>query len=347
MNSKKSGRRDTPTLLFVIASPQITVLGSGTSAGVPTIGCDCETCTSDDPRDQRTRTCAAVEWIDPTGQHRLVLIDAGPDFRTQALRHNLRRCDALLVTHNHTDHIFGIDELRRFNAIMPGHPPIGVYAEPRCWVALRRVYQHVMEKSGNVNHSFVASLVAHEIDDIPYDGGSAIPIDLWGMRFTPVRVLHGKLPVLAFRVEAIDGVRGVRDDPSNRDAGRSAGRVLPAAWVTDASSIPTRSWRSLAGVRTLFIDGLRHRRHPTHFTLSQAQRAVARIEPDRAFLIHIAHEVLHARDEPGLVAPTRLAVDGLLVRQPPEGGVVVEVESAPGRREPYGPPAARVGDPAT
>lgn len=321
----------------MISSPQITVLGSGTSAGVPTIGCDCETCVSRDPRDTRTRTCAAVEWIDPTGQHRLVLIDAGPDFRQQALRHNLRRCDALFVTHNHTDHIFGIDELRRFNAVMDGNPPIGVWAEPRCWTALRRVYQHVMEKAGNVNPSFVANLVAHELPELDYEGGAGSPIDLWGMRFTPIRTLHGKLPILAFRIEPVEAVAGVDD-------GEHAGapRLLPAAWVTDTSAVPTRSWRHLADLRTLFLDGLRHRRHPTHFTLDEAQHCAARAAADRTFLIHIAHEVLHARDEPALEPGVRFAVDGLVLRQELSGGLVASVERRPGRREPYVWPEAGV-----
>lgn len=306
----------------MMSRPRITVLGSGTSAGIPAIGCSCETCTSSDPRDVRTRTCAAVEWVDHSGQDRLVFIDAGPDLRLQALRHRLVRCDGVFVTHNHTDHIFGIDELRRFNAVMPGNPPVGVWAEPRCWTALRRVYQHVFDKQNNVNESFIANLVAHDLADPPYQGGAGIPIDLYGMRFTPIRTLHGKLPVLAFRIEPTNG-------------GTLDGGLLPAAWITDTSAVPPKSWAHLSGIRTLFLDGLRPRRHPTHFTLEQAQQAAAHLGPDRTFLIHIAHEVLHARDEPRLDPGVRLAVDGLRLEDDGEGRVLGSVEKAPGEAEPY------------
>jgi phosphoribosyl 1,2-cyclic phosphate phosphodiesterase len=314
----------------VISDARITVLGSGTSAGIPSIGCSCDACTSDDPRDVRTRTSAAVEWVDGDGCERLVLIDAGPDLRQQALRHGLRRCDAVFVTHQHTDHIFGIDELRRFNAVMEGNPPIDIYAEPRCWAALRRVYQHIFEKSKNDNHSFIADLVPHELAELPYEGGAGPSVDLWGMRFTPVRVLHGKLPILGYRVEP---VAGAGDAGDAREGGE--GGLFPLAWVTDTSSIPPKSWAALDGLGTLFLDGLRPRRHPTHFTLDEAQGAAGRIEASRTFLIHIAHEVVHARDEPGLDDGVRLAVDGLRLAHAAGGGVEACVEVGPGSVELY------------
>src|SRR4051794_28720568 len=119
-------------------------LGTGTSAGVPAIGCTCAVCTSRDPRDQRLRTAAALSWTDPDGHPRTILLDAGPDLRQQALRAGLTRCDAVFFTHNHVDHTFGVDELRRFNAVM--HAPIDIYAEPHTLDHLARVYKHIFDK---------------------------------------------------------------------------------------------------------------------------------------------------------------------------------------------------------
>src|SRR5262252_10326796 len=140
---------------------QFLFLGTGTSAGVPAIGCACAVCTSADPRDQRLRTAAAVQFTDPTGQARTILLDASPARRQQALRAGLTRCDAVLFTHNHVDHTFGLDEVRRFNATM--NKPIDIYAEPRTLEHLHRVYQHIFDRQNNVNDSFVATLVPHRL----------------------------------------------------------------------------------------------------------------------------------------------------------------------------------------
>jgi len=206
-------------------------LGTGTSAGVPIIACDCKTCTSDDPRDQRTRTGAAITWTDKYGKDRVVLIDATPDLRAQALRHDLRRCDAILFTHNHVDHIFGLDEVRRFNAVMGS--AVDIYAEEYVLESLHRVYKHVFDRAGNVNDSFVATLVVHEM-------APERSFDLFGMRITPIRLLHGRLPILGFRFDLIDG---------SCESG-----VFPLAYGTDVSAIPTESWRVFDGVKTLVLD---------------------------------------------------------------------------------------------
>ena len=164
---------------------RFTFLGTGTSAGVPLIACSCAVCTSSDERDKRLRTGACVQFVDSTGQERTILIDTTPDLREQALRAGLTRCDAVIYTHNHVDHTFGLDEVRRFNAAQKS--PIDVYAEAHTLDHLRRVYQHIFEAAHNVNQSFVATLIAHEI-------GPETPIDLFGVRFTPIRLLHGRLP---------------------------------------------------------------------------------------------------------------------------------------------------------
>ncbi len=271
-------------------SPRFTFLGTGTSSGIPVIACDCATCTSDDPRDARLRTGGLIEWTDERGQPRAALIDATPDLRTQALRHNLRRCDAILFTHNHVDHTFGLDEVRRFNAVMEA--PIDVFADAHTLDSLRRVYRHVFEPEKNHNASFVARLIAHEIAP-----GNAI--DLYGLRFTPIPLLHGRLKMFGWRIEATE---------------RSAGAgPLPMAYCTDVSGIPPESWRLFEGVRTLVLGALRFRHHPTHFTIDQALGAAGRIGAERTWFVHMSHEVRHAEVDPTLPEGVRLAYDGLVL----------------------------------
>ncbi len=151
-----------------VSDVEFIILGSGTSAGVPVIGCDCAVCTSTDSRNRRTRPAACVQYRDNGGGQRSVLIDASPDLREQALRHGLRRCDGIVFTHNHVDHTFGLDEVRRFNALMG--QPIDVYAEGPTLDFLSRVYRHIFAKDKNVNDSFVATLIPHLIElDRPLD----------------------------------------------------------------------------------------------------------------------------------------------------------------------------------
>ncbi|MBL9032205.1 MAG: MBL fold metallo-hydrolase [Phycisphaerae bacterium] len=263
-------------------------LGTGTSAGVPAIGCDCPVCTSTDPRDQRLRTAAALRWTDRAGSPRTVLLDAGPDLRLQSLRARLDRCDAVLFTHNHVDHTFGLDEVRRFNAVM--HAPIDIYADPHTMDHLRRVYKHIFDRDNNVNDSFVATLIPHLID--PHS-----PIDLHGLRFTPIPLLHGKLPVLGFRIE-----------PQHPDAN---GSLFPLAYCTDVSGIPPQSWPLLRGLRTLVLDALRHRHHPTHLSLAQAVGIAHQVGAPRTYFVHMAHDLPHAQTNRDLPEGMALAHDGL------------------------------------
>ncbi len=279
----------------VIGDVELLVLGSGTSAGVPVIGCDCDTCTSDDPRDRRLRTSCAVRFRDAAGDERLVLVDASPDLRQQALTHGLRRCDAILFTHNHVDHVWGLDETRRFNVVMQG--PIEIHADHHTMESLFRVYQHIFRRETNVNDSFVATLVPNVVD-------VGVPVDVHGLRCTPMEVLHGRLPVLAWRFEALDAGGGVaREQPG----------PLPLAWVTDVSSIPPETWPGLRGLRTLFLDMLRERKHPTHFTVNEAVSAAERIGAERTWFIHMTHDLRHAELDPRLPEGMALAYDGMTV----------------------------------
>lgn len=261
------------------------VLGSGTSAGIPSIGCQCDVCQSDDPRDKRLRTSAAIRFIDDQDHPRTILIDASPDLRQQVLREGIDRCDAILFTHNHVDHTFGLDEVRRFNVTMQA--PIDIYAEPRTMDHLGRVYQHIFKREQNINDSFVATLVPHELKP-------GEPLNLFGLRVEPIRLLHGRLPILGFRFDS-------PDQPN----------VLPLAWCTDVSSIPPEAWPRLEGLQTLFLDMLRERHHPTHFNRSRALEAASGISAEATWFIHMGHEVSHEAVDRELPEGIALAWDGL------------------------------------
>ncbi len=272
-------------------------LGTGTSAGVPMIGCTCPVCTSDDPRDQRDRCSVLISWDDPglridaphrtlnpdQDRRRQVLIDTAPDLRHQAIRAGISRLDAVMITHAHVDHVFGLDDLRRFTAAMDG--PLEVYAEPPVHDALGRMFEHIFHRHRNVNDSFVASLA-------PLALTTGQPVRLYGTTFTPLRLMHGRLPIHGFRID-------------------HGGTAL--AYCTDVSSIPPESRPLLSGLDILVIDGLRARHHPTHFNTDQALEAIADLKPRRAWLTHLTHDESHrdlAARLPSGVAP---AYDGLVV----------------------------------
>jgi phosphoribosyl 1,2-cyclic phosphate phosphodiesterase len=272
-------------------------LGTGTSAGVPIIACDCDVCRSTDPRDKRTRCGACLRFTDPRGLERVVLIDATPDLREQAIRHRLRRCDAIVFTHNHVDHTFGLDEVRRFNAVMQA--PIDIHADGHTLETLTRTFTHIFERHKNVNDSFVATLVPHLID-------ADRPLDLHGLRFTPLRLVHGRLPVLGFRIDEINA-------PSDGD-GRVGESILPLAYCTDVSSIPPETWPHLIGLSTLVLDMLRYRHHPTHLTVDQAVEIASRVGARRTWFTHMTHDIRHAALDDELPESMSLAYDGLTLR---------------------------------
>lgn len=279
----------------MIRNVEFIILGSGTSAGVPVIGCDCDVCRSSDPRDRRTRCSACVRFIDPGDRERMILIDTSPDLREQALRQNLTRCDAILYTHNHVDHTFGLDEVRRFNAVMQA--PIEVYANPHTMQHLQRVFQHIFDRDKNVNDSFVATLIPQMLHEDR-------PVDLFGLRFTPLQLLHGKLPVLGFRLEALNERGQIHADQPG---------PLPMAYCTDVSSIPPQTWPRLRGLKTLVLDMLRYRRHPTHFTVDEAVAAAHEIGARQTYFTHMTHDISHADLDRRLPQGMNLAYDGLVI----------------------------------
>lgn len=264
-------------------SLELIFLGTGTSAGVPMIGCHCDVCTSDDPRDQRTRSSALISYHDAGGQLRRILIDTAPELRIQMIRHRIDRIDGVLYTHAHADHIFGLDDLRRFNAVMEA--PVAIHAERPVMDKFRRMFQYIFEPHKNANQSFIPQLLPQELDDTQ-------PMDLFGATWTPLRLLHGRLPILGFRVDYQGG---------------------SMAYCTDVSAIPPETWPLLEGLDVLAIDALRYRHHPTHFTVDQALEVIDQVKPSKAFLIHIAHEIMHADLEPKLPEHVFVAHDGQIV----------------------------------
>ena len=256
-------------------------LGTGTSAGVPVIACDCEVCASDDPKDKRLRCSVCIQFTDDEGQDRVVLIDASPDLRQQVLRENIQRCDAILFTHNHVDHTFGLDEVRLFNISM--QQAIDIYAEKHTLGHLHRVFEHVFESHDNVNDSFVANLVPHEIL-------TGELINLFGVEFTPIRLLHGHLPIVGFRIEATG---------------------TKIAYCTDVSSIPTGTWSMLEELDVLVLDMLRFRDHPTHLNLDQAIEIAQQVGAKQTYFTHMTHCICHAEVDADLPVGISLAYDGL------------------------------------
>ena len=277
----------------MIEDLSVILCGTGTSSGIPIIGCRCEVCTSEDPRDRRTRCGACLRFRDPEGRSRVVLLDCPPDHREHSLRLGLDRCDTILITHGHVDHVFGLDDVRRYNVVQKSE--IELLAEPEVLDDLQRMFRHVFRAHENVNPSFVARLTT-----APISPGR--PIDRFGLRFEPLRLLHGRLPILGFRIEALD------DD--GEVAAEQPG-PLPLAYCTDVSAIPPETWPRLEGLRTLVLDLLRPRAHPTHFTVGEAIEAAERIGAERTLFIHMSHEIRHAELDPRLPGGMRLAWDGM------------------------------------
>lgn len=252
---------------------QATFLGTGTSHGVPVIGCQCQTCRSDDPRDRRWRPSLYLELPNGTA----ILIDTATDLRAQALEFRIPAIDAIVFTHEHADHVLGLDDVRRYNHMQ--RRPIPCYAPRRTADALRRMFSYIFAAPSGFGGGIP------QLELFALSGGE---FSLGGERFVPVPIMHGSTPILGYRLG-------------------------PFAYLTDCSAIPEASWPLLDGVSLLVVDALRHRPHPTHFSVTDALAAIDRLKPDRALLTHMCHDLPHAATCASLPGGVELAYDGLQV----------------------------------
>jgi phosphoribosyl 1,2-cyclic phosphate phosphodiesterase len=252
--------------IFIV---KITFLGTGTSQGVPVIACDCTTCLSADTHDKRLRTSLLLETNDAT-----IVIDAGPDFRQQMLREHVTKLDAILLTHEHKDHIGGLDDVRAFN--YKSQDAIDIYSEERVQKVLKKEYSYVFSEYQ------YPGIPKMRLNNIPEHG-----FNVKGIQIIPVRVFHYRLPVYGFRIGNF-------------------------AYITDANYVSEESKEKLYGVKYLVVNALRKEKHISHFSLREAMDFIREISPKKAFITHISHQMgLHAEVSKELPPEIMLAYDGL------------------------------------
>jgi phosphoribosyl 1,2-cyclic phosphate phosphodiesterase len=226
---------------------KVTFLGTGTSQGIPVIACRCKVCQSDDPRDSRLRCSILVEVDDLT-----IVIDSGPDFRQQMLRAGVQQLDAILLTHEHKDHVAGMDDIRAFNFI--NRKAMDIYAEERVHSALKREFAYVFAE---FKYPGIPRINLHTIENNPFLVN--------GIEIIPVRVYHYRLPIFGFRIKDF-------------------------TYITDASSIADNEIGKIKGTRYLVVNALRKEKHLTHFNLEEAEKLIRLVSPEKAFITHISHQ---------------------------------------------------------
>jgi phosphoribosyl 1,2-cyclic phosphate phosphodiesterase len=248
---------------------ELLFLGTGTSAGIPMIGCHCEVCSSPDPRDRRMRPSVVISYANTR-----VLIDTTPELRLQCLANDVDRIDAVVYTHAHADHVMGLDDVRRFNAILGG--PLDLWADEPTYSTLHRCFSYAFMSPSRDLKVFRPHLVHRPI---------AGPFQIGPATWTPIKLLHGEMPVLGFRVGNL-------------------------AYCTDVSEIPEESFPLLEGLDVLVLDALQRERHTTHFSLEEALEASHRIGAKQTLFTHIAHRMAHAATNRTLPDNMQLAYDG-------------------------------------
>lgn len=255
---------------------RVTFLGTGTSQGVPVIGCHCEVCCSTDHRDKRLRTSAMVECGDVR-----IVIDAGPDFRFQMLRAGVRHIDAIVLTHFHKDHTGGLDDVRAFNFVdYPTIRPVDIYSTPTTAEVVRKDYDYAFVED---KYRGVPEMRLHEIDE-------NAPFYIKGIEITPIRGHHSP----RFKVTGY--------------------RIGPMAYLTDFKQIADKEVEKLQGVDTLIVNALRFKPHDSHFSVEEAVALIKRVNPRKAYLTHLSHEIgLHAASAEKLPQGVELAYDKLTI----------------------------------
>jgi phosphoribosyl 1,2-cyclic phosphate phosphodiesterase len=251
---------------------KITFLGTGTSQGVPLIACTCEVCTSEDPRDKRLRTSILVECEGIS-----IVVDTGPDFRQQMLREKVKKLDAVVFTHEHKDHIAGLDDIRAFNFILKRK--VDVYASDRVQDAIRREFAYIFS---DTKYPGIPEIELHTIQNKPFE--------IQGIPIIPIEVLHYKLSVYAFRFGDF-------------------------VYITDANAISQQEKKKIVGCKILVINALRRQAHVSHFTLQEALDLIAELKPEKAYLTHISHQLgKHSNIEKELPSGVFQAYDGLQIQ---------------------------------
>jgi phosphoribosyl 1,2-cyclic phosphate phosphodiesterase len=268
----------TLTFTFMKQMPplRIVILGSGTSAGVPMIGCHCQVCLSTDTRDQRTRCSILVSYGGKS-----VLVDTTPELRLQAIANKVDLIHAVVFTHGHADHIFGLDDIRRFNTILGS--PLPVYAAEATMRTLQQAFSYAFTRQTQ------AGVYRPELEPKIIDG----PHDIFGVRWQPIVLPHGRASVLGFRIGNF-------------------------AYCTDCADIPAAERANLRNLDTLIIDALRPRPHPTHLSFSQALAIIDDLKPRRAYFTHLSHDVSHQDIERDLPDNVRVAYDNMVLEIPGE-----------------------------
>lgn len=250
---------------------KVTFLGTGTSQGVPVITCDCEVCRSSDPKDKRLRSSVLIENGDMS-----FIIDSGPDFRQQMLRENVKKLDAILFTHEHKDHIAGLDDIRAFNYV--SGRPMEIYAEKRVQKILKKDYSYAFADDP---YPGVPKMNLNTINSSPFLVNQT--------QVVPIRVMHKHLPILGFR-------------------------IYDFAYITDGKTISEHEKKKLQGLKILVINALRKEEHISHFTLTEALQIIEELKPEVAYLTHISHAFgKYYRESPKLPENVFLAFDGLKI----------------------------------
>jgi phosphoribosyl 1,2-cyclic phosphate phosphodiesterase len=248
---------------------KVTFLGTGTSQGVPFIGCDCPVCTSTDKKNNRLRTSLWVETPQAS-----IVIDSGPDFRYQMLRGNVRRLDAIILTHGHKDHIAGLDDVRAYN--YHDKRPMEVYATTETQASLRREFSYIFD---NPTYPGIPQVNMHTFGNSPFS--------INGLEIIPVRVLHYQMEVFGFRIGDL-------------------------TYITDAKTIEPEELAKACGSKVLVLNALRHEPHISHYTLAEAIEVAGTAQVDETYFTHISHQLgLHEAVDAGLPEGMHLAYDGL------------------------------------
>jgi phosphoribosyl 1,2-cyclic phosphate phosphodiesterase len=250
---------------------KFTFLGTGTSQGVPVIACNCNTCNSDDQKDKRLRTSLLLETAGIT-----MVFDAGPDFRQQMLREHITKLDAIILTHEHKDHISGMDDVRAFN--YASQDAIDIYAEERVQKAVKKEYSYVFAEYQ------YPGIPRMRLNSIP-----ALSFKIKDVEIIPVRVFHYRLPIFGFRTGDF-------------------------AYITDANYIPDESKEKLFGVKYLVINALRKEKHISHFSLRESIDFIREISPKKAFITHVSHQMgRYSEVSKELPSDIMLSYDGLSI----------------------------------